>query len=110
MPDIEFEFQAIVSDVRERFQKRYDAKKVGSAKTDAQMADAGEDVSIGWYVSLAQYGIAIYFGKNKPDIERGDTLCLISRKIPKEPPPQAGHCASSGPAARRSFFAARRLP
>lgn len=83
---IEFEFQAIVTDVRERFQKRYDPQKAGDAKTEGQMADAGEDVSIGWFVALAQYGIAIYFGKEKPEIEKGDTLVLLARKIQKDPP------------------------
>lgn len=83
---VEFEFQAIVTDVRERFQKRYDPEKAGDAKTESQMADASEEVSIGWFVALAQYGIAIYFGKQKPDIEKGDTLCLVARKIPKAPP------------------------
>lgn len=86
MPDLQFEFHATVVKVEERFRKVYDREKVGNAKTDAQMTEASEDVSTGWWVSLSQYGIAVNFGPTKPDIDSGDTLVLIARKLPKQPP------------------------
>jgi len=86
MPDIEYEFHATVVRVEERFQKRYDPDKAGAAQTEAKMAEASEEVSIGWYVVLDRFGIAFHFGRLKPEIEAGDTMVLVFRKIPKAPP------------------------
>ncbi len=82
----EYEFRATVKKVDERFQTVVQrAEEYGEAKSEGKAADATEQVSMGWWVSLAEWPIAIRFGKLKPDIEPGDIMCIVMRKIPAAP-------------------------
>lgn len=83
---IEYEFHAKVLKVEERFTTVYNAKALGEARSESQMANAGEQKSLGWFVTLEQFGAAIHFGKLKPDIAAGDIMIAEFRKKPQEPP------------------------
>lgn len=86
MPEVDVEFHATVLKVEERFETRYDPEKIANAKSEAQMTDAGEQRSLGWFLTLEQFGASFRYGKFRPDIAVGDTLAVYFRKIPKEPP------------------------
>lgn len=82
---MDVEFHAKVIRVEERFQTLY-KKGFGEAKTENKAKDETEQISIGWWVSLAEWPISLRFGNLKPDIEPGDTLVLTAGVRKKEAP------------------------
>lgn len=87
MPDTYFEFHETVAKVEERFRAVYDPGKVGAAKSQSQMDEGTEQVSTGWWVVLARFGVAVRFGATRPDIAAGDTLVMVPRIIKKPSAP-----------------------
>jgi hypothetical protein len=91
MTEQEFEFHEVVAKVEERFRPELDEearKRLGGTDTQPGLYEPCQ-VSTGWWVVLARFGVAVRFGSMKPDIIAGDTLVLIARKIPKPPEPIA---------------------
>lgn len=94
-PEQEIEFHEVVAKVEERFRAELDAE--ARARLGAIPGSGGgtegkyepKMVSTGWWVILARFGIAMRFGKLKPDVVAGDTLVLVVRKIPRPQDPPA---------------------
>lgn len=88
----EREFHHKVLKVEERF--RAELTEEAIAKLGVMPgAEAGAEgkyeptmVSTGWWVVLDGWPVAMCFGSGKPDIQSGETLVLIARRIPKPPP------------------------
>lgn len=79
------DFYDTVAKVEERFQTAYDRAAVGNAKTEGQMAEAGTQVSLGWFVVLSRAGIAIRMGNTEPDYKAGDTMVFMLQRLPRKP-------------------------
>jgi hypothetical protein len=73
-----FEFEEVATKVEERFTRVYD-RSFGEAKGPG---DSGvEDVSTGWWLVMKRMGIALWIGKDKPEINTGDLLSVSIRKL-----------------------------
>lgn len=91
----EFEFHEVVAKVEERFRAEMDDE--ARARLGAIEGSGGGNegkyepkmVSTGWWVVISRFGVAMRFGKLKPDIVAGDTLVLIARRIPRPQDPPA---------------------
>jgi hypothetical protein len=73
-------FKARISKVEERFEKIYKPETVAEAKVESQMET--EQKSIGWFVSLDGWGIAIKVSDSKPELVAGDEVIMGMRKAP----------------------------
>ena len=67
-----FEFEEVATSVEERFDRVYDPVRVSTAKVENQMDY--QQVSSGWWLVIKRLGLALWIGKDKPDIESGDLL------------------------------------
>lgn len=74
-----FEFEEVATRVEERFTRAYDAAAVGAAKVEGQMGY--DEVSTGWWLVMKRMGIALWIGKEKPEISSGDLLSISIRKL-----------------------------
>jgi hypothetical protein len=73
-----FEFEEVATKVEERFTRVYD-RSFGEAKGPS---DGGaKDVSTGWWLVMKRMGIALWIGKEKPEINTGDLLSVSIRKL-----------------------------
>lgn len=68
-------FKCRVSKVEERFERRYREGSLADARTESQVEY--EEVSIGWFVSLEGWGVAMKWSDHKPgDIAAGDQMII----------------------------------
>ena len=89
MQSLEFRLAETVVKVEERFRPMLDQEakeKLRGSEDGYQGKYEPKQVSTGWWVSLARFGVALNFGMQKPNIEVGDTLVLVAHRIPKPPP------------------------
>lgn len=85
---LEREFRHKVLKIEERFRALLTeeaAAKLGTMRPDAGGEGKYEPtmISTGWWVVLDGWPVAMRFGSGKPDIQPGETLALIARRIPK---------------------------
>jgi hypothetical protein len=73
-----FEFEEVATTVEERFRREYDPQSVSDAKVESQMVY--KEVSLGWWLVIKRLGLALWIGKDKPDIASGDLLRISIRK------------------------------
>jgi hypothetical protein len=73
-----FEFEEVATTVEERFTRVYD-RSFGEAKGPNDGGSA--DVSTGWWLVMKRMGIALWIGKEKPEISTGDLLSISIRKL-----------------------------
>jgi len=74
----EFQFEEVATSVEERFDRIYDPATVRDAKVESQMEY--RKVSTGWWLVIKRLGLALWIGKDKPDIASGDLLRISIRK------------------------------
>ena len=81
MPEQEriFEFEEVATRVEERFERNYNATAMGNAKVESQASY--DEVSTGWWLVMKRMGIALWIGKDKPEISSGDLLSISIRKL-----------------------------
>lgn len=74
-----FEFEEVATKVEERFERNYNAEAMGNAKAESRVEY--DEVSTGWWLVMKRMGIALWIGKDKPEINSGDLLSISIRKL-----------------------------
>ena len=79
-------FHATVSKIEERFQTMVtDPISYGEARWEGKAVDCTEKVSIGWWLVIADWPVAISVGMQKPELKAGDILSICFAGLDPEP-------------------------